>query len=114
MTQMAFGPTGNLVEAREQVRALKHELQGLTEGITELNRAMNTYFALARRSGLPEEIALGINKVLQLKVAFEMTYRSAMLLYTATGPAGWAIGLGGLALSGFMLADQMATRRPYY
>jgi len=69
---------------------------------------------LARRVGLPENIMEAIRVLQQLRIAFEMAYRSAMLFYTATGPLGWALGLGGLAVSGLMLSDQMSMRRPRY
>ena len=80
----------------------------------ELNRLMTTYVALARRAGLPENVMETIRILQQLRIAFEMAYRSAMLFYAATGPVGWAIGLGGMAMSGMMLVDQMEMGRARY
>lgn len=82
--------------------------------ITELNKLFTTYLALARRSGLPENIVDAMARLQQYRIAIETTYRSLMILYAASGPIGWAIGLGGLALSTFMLADVMEARRPQY
>jgi len=82
--------------------------------IAELNRLLTTYVALARRAGLPENILDAIAQIQQFRVAVQTLHRSIMLLYTTTGPIGWLIGLGGLALGGLMLADQMEMRRPKY
>jgi len=82
--------------------------------IGELNRLLTTYVALARRVGLPENVMEAIRVLQQLRIAFEMAYRSAMMFYAATGPLGWALGLGGMAVSGVMLADQMEMGRARY
>jgi len=79
--------------------------------IQELNNLFTTYLALARRMGLPDDVMMALSMIQQLRVAAETAYRSIMILYTASGPIGWIIGLGGIALSGFMTADQL-TRRP--
>jgi len=81
------------------------------EEIQELNNLFTTYLALARRMGLPDDIMMALSMIQQMRIAAETAYRSIMLLYTASGPIGWAIGLGGIALAGFMTADQL-TRRP--
>ena len=73
--------------------------------ISELNRLLTTYVSLARRMGLPENIMDAIAKIQQLRITVQTAYRSIILLETATGPIGWLIGLGGLAITGFMLAD---------
>lgn len=90
---------------------LRVETSEAVTNIAELNRGLTTYLALAHRMGLPENIMEGMRLFQQMRIAAETTYRSIMMLYTSTGPVGWAIGLGGLALSGFMAAD-MAARRP--
>lgn len=82
--------------------------------IAELNRLLTTYVALARRVGLPENIMDAIARMQQLRIAAETAYRSVMLLYTASGPIGWAVAIGGLVLSAFMLSDQMEMRRSRY
>jgi len=81
------------------------------EGIQEINNLFTTYLALARRMGLPDDVMMALSIFQQLRVAAETAYRSIMILYTASGPIGWIIGIGGIALSGFMAADQL-TRRP--
>ena len=80
--------------------------------ISELNRLLTTYVALARRLGIEGNLMDAIARFQQLRIAAETAYRSVMLLYTATGPIGWLIGLGGLGLSALMAADQMQARRP--
>lgn len=82
--------------------------------ISELNRLLTTYVALARRLGIEGNLMDAIARFQQLRIAAETAYRSVMLLYTATGPIGWLIGLGGLGLSALMAADQMQARRPRY
>jgi len=82
--------------------------------ISELNRLLTTYVALARRLGIEGNLMDAIARFQQLRIAAETAYRSVMLLYTATGPIGWLIGIGGLGLSALMAADQMQARRPRY
>ena len=84
---------------------LEVDVHNAARDIADLNRLLTTYVSLARRMGLPENIMDAIAKIQQLRITVQMAYRSIMLLETATGPIGWAIGLGGLAITGFMLAD---------
>lgn len=84
------------------------------DDIRELNRLLTTYVALARRVGIPENIMEGIRRLQQLRIAIETTYRSLWMLYAASGPIGWITALGGLALGGLMLADQMELERHRY
>jgi hypothetical protein len=97
---MAFDPGGSFVEYKIRV-----DTSEAVANISELNRLFTTYVSLARRMGLPENIMDAIAKIQQLRITVQMAYRSIMLLETATGPIGWAIGLGGLAITGFMVAD---------
>ena len=103
-----------VTELKEELREFNRESQKAIVNFNELNRAARTYLALARRSGLPENVMQAITSVYQLETAFRLAYRSAMMLYAGTGPVGWAVGLASLALSGMMLADQMEIRRSRY
>ena len=82
--------------------------------LARINDLLTTYVALADQLGLPRNYIAMIRALERLRITSESTYRSIMLLYTATGPWGWALGLGGLGVSGLMLADQMEMRRPRY
>ena len=82
--------------------------------LQELNRLFTTYLSLARRAGLPENIVDAMSRIQQLRISIETTYRSLWMLYTASGPIGWAIAIGGLAMGGLMLADQMEMERRRY
>jgi hypothetical protein len=82
--------------------------------IAELNRLLTTYISLARRTGLPEDIIEAIALIERMRLFVQTLTTAIMTFYTATGPIGWAIGLGGVAVSGFMLADMAAIRRPRY
>lgn len=93
---------------------LKIDTSNAKADITELNRLLTTYVSLARRVGLPENIVDAIARIQQFRLTVEAAYRSLMILYGATGPVGWAIGLGGLAVSGVMLMDQMEMGRAHY
>jgi len=97
--------SSNIKETREEVRGLKRELAELSPDIRELNRGFTTYLALARRAGLPEDIIDALARMQQLRISIEMAYRSLMMFYAASGPFGALIGLGGLAVSAFTLAD---------
>ena len=101
-------------EEHDIVYNLKVDTTETAKNIRELNRLFTTYLALARRAGLPENVLDALAQIQQFRVAIETLHRSIMLLYTTSGPIGWAIGIGGLALSGFMLLDQMEMRRPRY
>ena len=74
--------------------------------IRELNRLLTMYVALARRVGLPEDIMAAIARLQQLRITIQMTYRSLMILYGATGPLGYLLGLGGMALACLTLMVQ--------
>ena len=82
--------------------------------IRELNRLLTMYVALARRVGLPEDVMAAIARLQQLRIAIQMTYRSLMILYGATGPIGYLIGFGGMALAGLTLMDQLEIERRRY
>jgi len=85
-----------------------------TKSLSELNRLLTTYVALTRRMGLPPKIDEFIRMTLRGKVAVESLIRSIQLFYASTGPLGWAIALGGMALSGLMLVDTFEYRSPEY
>lgn len=106
---MAFDPSGSFVEYTIRV-----DTSEATANISELNRLLTTYVSLARRLGIEGDLMDAIARFQQLRIAAETAYRSVMLLYTATGPIGWLIGIGGLGLSVLMAADQMQARRPRY
>ena len=93
---------------------LKVDNSQVATSISELNRLLTTYVALARRLGIEGNLMDAIARFQQLRIAAETAYRSVMLLYTATGPIGWLIGIGGLGLSALMAADQMQARRTRY
>jgi len=82
--------------------------------IQELNKLFTTYLSLARRAGLPENLIAAMSRLQQARVAVQALIRSIYILYAASGPVGWIIGLGGLAVSGFMMVDMMNMRRPSY
>lgn len=97
---MAFGAGGELVEVK-----IRMDTSELAANIVTLNRLLTTYVSLARSMGIEGDIIDAIAKLQRLRVAAETAYRSVMMLYTATGPLGTAVGVGGLILSGFMMAE---------
>ena len=80
-------------------------MRQIMPSITELNRLLTTYISLARKIGLPPEIMDFIAQMQQLRVTVQMAIRSIQLFYTVSGPIGWLLGLGGLAMTGMMVAD---------
>jgi hypothetical protein len=84
---------------------LKVDTSKAQTNIAELNRLFTTYLSLVRRVGLPENIMDAMSKIQQLRIMIQTATTAINILYTATGPVGWAIGLGGLAVSGFMWVD---------
>jgi len=76
-----------------------------------MNRLLTTYVSLARKTGLPPEIMDMIAKAQQARIAVETLTRSIQYFYTVSGPIGWLLGLGGLAVSGFMIADLIDIER---
>lgn len=85
--------------------SLEADTSKVATNIAELNRLLTTYLSLAHRVGLPEDIMDAMRRIQQLRIIAQTATTAINLLYTATGPIGWAIGLGGLAVSGFMWAD---------
>jgi len=113
---MSVGCTGGDVTYN-----LKVDNSQVVRSISELNRLLTTYISLARRLGIEGDIITAIAAMQQLRIAIETTYRSLMLLYTTSGPVGWAIALGGIALGGAMaagvvtnVADELELRSPEY
>jgi len=100
-------------EAREKVRAFRTEVESAKSHAYEMNRLLTTYLALARRLG-NEDLAVLIGVFQKARITIEMAYRSLMAFYTISGPVGWLIGIGGLVVTGLMLADSMELRRPTY
>lgn len=100
---------------RQQVANLKTEFSELKPSVLEANRLLTMYVALSRKMGIEGPIIDAVAKFQQVRIAAEMTYRSVLLLYMATGPLGIAVGFGGTLLSGLMMADQLQQmRRPQY
>lgn len=93
---------------------LKVDASQAIEGYSELLKAVNMYVALARRLNLPPEIDALIRKVLQANVAVNTLTRSVQLFYATSGPLGWALLIGGMALGGLMLIDTFEIRSPEY
>jgi len=84
---------------------LEVQTRQVEKQITELNRLLTTYVALARRAGLPPDIIKAIALIQQLRIMVETAYKSIAMMYAATGPLGWIAGLGGLGISLFMYND---------
>lgn len=108
---MSFMP---IDEAKRKIRELNPELERFKSNISEANRAFTMYVALSRRAGLPPEIMDLIAKAQQARISVDMLTRSIQYFYATSGPVGWLLGLGGLALSAFMVADIMEIQRPQY
>ena len=103
----------NISEARQETRAFKEEMRSLRTEARETNEALTMYLALGRRAG-SEDIRELIRLFQQGRITAEMFTRAIITLTTASGPWGWALGLGQLALTGLMLADMAEIRRPRY
>lgn len=106
--------SSNIDEMRAKVQAFRSDVEETKASVFELNRLIVRYFSLARRWGLPEPIMDAVGRLMQLRVAIMITYRSLMLLFAASGPVGWATGAAGLAAGGLMLYDQFLIERPSY
>jgi len=105
--------SADIFAIRDAVSSVKEEVNTLIPQAREMNRLLTISLALGRRLG-SEELTQLITLFQQGRITAEMFYRSAVMLYTATGPIGWLIGLGGMALGGLMLADMAEIRRPRY
>jgi len=109
-----FKLSSTIAEARSQMQGFFADLQQLTPEMAETNRLITMYVALTRQLGLPPPIMELIAKAQQARITIQMLQRSIMLFYASTGPVGWAIGLGGVAVGALMLSDMMTIRRPRY
>lgn len=101
-------------EAKEKVRDFERDLRKAAPRIAEMNRLLTTYVSLSRRAGLPPEILDMIAKVQQARVMVQNLIRSIQMLYLTTGPIGWLLGMGGIAMSAAMVIDLMEIQRPQY
>lgn len=109
--------SSNIAEMRTEISKLKSELSSAKTEIIEMNRLLTTYVALARRAGVTGPILDLIAKFQQVRIVAETATRSIQLFYATTGPIGWLLLAGGLALSAFMMADVVGAteiRRPAY
>jgi len=102
-----------VTEARRQLDQLGHKIAEVKPSAIELNRLLTMSLALGGRLG-SEQLTKLITIFQQGRIAAETFYRSVMMIYTATGPVGWTLGLGGVALGTVMLADMAEIRRPRY
>ena len=84
---------------------LEVDVREAATSVSELNRLLTTYVALARRAGLEGDIMTALAKLQQLRIAIQTVYRSLMLFYSVSGPLGWILGIGGLTMGGLMLGD---------
>jgi len=105
--------SANISELRGHMRGFFAEMKQGLPVVREMNRLMTMSIALGRQLG-SEDLTVLITRFQQARITAEMFYRSAMMIFTATGPVGWILGLGGVALGTVMLADMAEIRRPRY
>jgi len=106
--------SSNIREMRQEVREAKHEVDEFKASLREANDLFTTYFALADKAGLDRKFVSMVRQLQQVRIAAQMAYNAIMMLYTGTGPVGWVLGFGSLAISGVMLIDQMEMGRARY
>jgi len=102
-----------IAEARAQVEAFRPTFREFIGEVSEANDELTIYLALGRRAG-SEDIRTLISLFQQGRITAEMFTRAMITLTAVSGPWGWVLGFGQLALSGLMLSDMMAIRRPRY
>jgi len=103
-----------LREIIELLREVEVDAPKVASATSDLTRLLTTYVALTRRMGLPSEATDMIARLMQIRIMVQSLYRSLILLNTVSGPIGWATLIGGFAITGFMLVDQMEMSRPQY
>ena len=111
MSMYQRAPGTSIAELRQNIRGLKGDIVDTEKEALKLNQLLTTYVAVARRSGLPPEFLDFIAKAQQARITIQTLTRSIQYFYTVSGPIGWLLGLGGLALSSFMIADLIETER---
>jgi len=119
--QVPVGNTARFTILSADIAALRNQMSGffadLRQGlpvVREMNEGLTMYVALSRKVGLPPYIMDNIRIFEQLRISAQLATRSIIMFLTASGPVGWAIGLGGMFLTAFTLVDQMEMRRPHY
>ena len=105
--------SADIAALRSEISGLKDEVRELLPAVYEMNRVLTMSLSLGRRLG-SEDLTFLITLFQRGRLTAEMFYRSMMMIITATGPVGWAIGGLGFLLGGFMLADMAEIRRPRY
>ena len=91
---------------------LREQLTGLNANVIELNSALRTYMALARRVGLPENIMQAGVSMQQAVIATNVLARGVSKLQ-AGGLTGILTGVGSIALGGVMGIDIMLQLQQY-
>jgi hypothetical protein len=111
MSMYQRAPGTSIAELRNDVRGLKGDIFDTEKEAAKLNELLTTYVALARKMGLPPPLMDFIAKAQQARVTVQTLIHTIRILYTTSGPIGWLLGLGGLAVSGFMIADLIDIER---
>jgi hypothetical protein len=100
-----FRLSSSISVARQQMTNFLNTIGKLGAETRETNNALAIYLALARRSG-NENVNQLISLFQRGRITAEMFIRSIQTLYAASGPWGWLIGGGQLALGGLMFAGE--------
>lgn len=101
-----FKLSSTISEARNQMQGFFNDMREMKTEARETNQALTIYLALGRRAG-NENINTLIRLFQQGRITAEMFTRAIITLTAASGPWGWALGLGQLTLAGLMGADVM-------
>lgn len=72
----------------------------------QFERVALRYLALARRMGLPDDIAQTTEMISRLIITVRMLQMSMNMLMLGT-PFGWLMGAAGIAMTGLSLYDSM-------
>jgi hypothetical protein len=99
-----FKLSSQISEARNQMERFYSGVTRLKTATHETNRELTIYLALGRRIG-DERITRLITLFQQGRITAEMLIRALTTLTAASGPWGWALGLGQAALAGLMISD---------
>lgn len=82
-------------------------IRDAADNFMQLERVALRYLTIARRLGLPDEVARATEFLSRLLVVIRMVQISTNMLMLGT-PYGWAMGAAGLVLSGLSIYDSTA------
>ena len=108
LKEFGYAVPNNIKKTKSQIADLQDKILTMDLTTRQFERLIYRSMAVARKFGLPETIDEEITRFETLVMIARMASMSMSFLQMAT-PYGWTMGLMGLAISGFGVADLLTS-----